>query len=137
MGRFAPLALRRRRPNFLWSLAYGPFAVFLAGDVGNPAQVVSNVVSRIIPGITTGGTIQVVTNRAAIVWRGLPIVVPIPEQAPAPDRSFLATGLFPIMNDCTNKAPAELFAQLNKKNLVFYEWEITQTRLQQWARSGS
>jgi len=35
------------------------------------------------------------------------------------------------MNHAT-PAPPELFSQLKKKNLVYYDWEITQERLKQW-----
>jgi hypothetical protein len=60
-------------------------------------------------------------------------VVPYIEQGAAPDASFLVGGLFPIeRTPATNKPPAELFDQLKQKNLVYYEWEITEQRLMQW-----
>lgn len=124
-----------RIPNqlYLWSLNYGPFSMFLAGDVGNPARVVTNIVTGVLPQIkhSPGGNIQVLTNRVAIVWRGLPIVVPFIEQ-PTPESPYLVTGLFPIENYGKEKAPADLLDQLKQKNLVYYDWEVTSPRLKQW-----
>jgi len=124
----------QKAPNqiFLWSQENGPFAVFAAADVGNPADVVKTIGTKVLPSMKTsaGGTIEVSTNRPLIQWRGLPIVIPFAEQAPAPNASFIETGLFPLAS--TNLPPRELFEQLNQKNLIFYDWEITQARLQQW-----
>jgi hypothetical protein len=123
-----------KTPNqlFLWSQDNGPFAVFVAADVGNPDQVVKVIGTKVLPGLkdSPGGKIEISTNRPLVLWRGLPIVVPFFERAADPDRSFLEAGLFPVAS--TNKPPRELFEQLNRKNLVYYDWEITQARLLQW-----
>jgi hypothetical protein len=123
-------------PNqlFGWSIGQGPFNVFAAADVGNPSQVITNLLHKLMADVKTlpAGSLQVNTNHPAILWRGLPIVVPYVEQGAAPDSSYLVAGLFPIENYWTNKPPAELFEQLQQKNLVFYEWEITEQRLRQW-----
>jgi hypothetical protein len=76
------------------------------------------------------GHAQFASNRTAAILRGLPVVVPFVEAAPAPYSGFAVAGLFPVTGG-TNPAPAELFEQLNKKNLVFYDWEITEDRLKQ------
>ncbi|HEV8541608.1 MAG TPA: hypothetical protein VGR78_04380 [Verrucomicrobiae bacterium] len=124
----------KKTPNqfFLWSQDNGPFAVFIAADVGNPEDVVKTIGTKVLPGLkeSPGGRIEISTNRSLVLWRGLPIVVPFFEQAADPDGSFLEAGLFPVAS--TNKPPRELFEQLNRKNLVYYDWEITQARLGQW-----
>jgi len=121
-------------PNqvFLWSQGSTPFTVFMAADVGSPTTVISNVAERIVPGLTNlqAGQVRSTTNRPAILWQGLPVVVPFLE--PAPDENYLLAGVFPLARLGTNAVPAELLEQLNKKNVIYYEWEITQARLRQW-----
>jgi hypothetical protein len=59
-------------------------------------------------------------------------VVPFLEPAPAPRNSFITAGLLPVQLYQPKPAPAELLAQLNQKNLIYYDWEITSERIQQW-----
>lgn len=125
-------------PNqlFAWAEAVSPFSVYLAADVGNPSTVVTNVMSALIPQIRERrpgvylGQPQFASNRTAVILRGLPVVVPFIEAGSNPYSEFLVAGLFPVTGS-TNSAPAELFKQLNKKNLVYYDWEITEDRLKQ------
>lgn len=63
---------------------------------------------------------------------GLPIVVPYLEPGPASHSSFVTAGLFPVKAHKDKPAPKELLAQLDQKNLVYYDWEITSERIQQW-----
>ncbi len=125
-----------KTPNqlFLWNQNLMAFTVFAAADVGNPAILISNIVAHVLPGMTNGpgGTITVMTNRPAILWRGLPVVAPFIEAADDGKSPYLVAGLFPVMEDKAKPAPAELFAQLKKKNLIYYDWEITQERMKQW-----
>lgn len=125
-------------PNqvFAWSVADSPFSTFVAARVGNPGAIVTNVMNNIVPPFQQAhpdlylGQPQFATNRAGAILRGLPIIVPFMEAAAPPDSDYLVAGLFPVSGN-TNLAPAELFAQLNKKNLVYYDWEITEDRLKQ------
>jgi hypothetical protein len=121
-------------PNqiFAWAQSISPFSVHLAAEVGNPAQVVTNA-ARVLGRIKAPvGSLQLATNRTAFLWTGLPIVVPFLEPAPAPRDSFISAGLFPVKLQDAKAAPAELLEQLNQKNLVYYDWEITGNRLKQW-----
>jgi hypothetical protein len=55
------------------------------------------------------------TNHPAILWRGLPIVIPYLEQGAAPDSSYLEAGLFPLETFCTlaNHYVLETFKDLS------------------------
>ena len=126
-------------PNqlYIWSHHLSPFSLMWAADVGNPATVISNFTRRVLPGLAEGdtplvGNFQFNTNTSALTWSGLPVVVPYARPADGNDTEFLTGGFFPTVNVATNPAPPELFAELKKKNLVYYEWEITQPRIEQW-----
>ena len=74
----------QKAPNqvFLWSQGIAPFTVFAAADVGNPVTVISNVAHGYLPKVKqTNGRFVLATNRPAILWRGLPAVVPFLEAA--------------------------------------------------------
>jgi hypothetical protein len=128
----------QKTPNqlFLWSQDNTPFSIYMAAEVGDPVQVVTNFATRVLPTLKMltnfSGNFQYSTNQSGLFWRGLPVIVPFMEPASAPNSSFLLAGFFPARGEPGEPAPAELFAQLKKKNLIYYDWEITQPRLQQW-----
>ncbi len=126
-----------KTPNqlFLWSQSVIAFAIFAAADVGNPETVIQNLVAHMPASLKNGsfGNMMVATNRPAIVWRDLPVISPFIEAANDGKSPYLVAGLFPVVQEKAKPAPPELFAQLTKtKNLVYYDWEITQERLKQW-----
>ena len=123
-----------KTPNqiFFWSQGISPFSVALAGEVKNPGQVVTNA-SRVVEKMKFPvGDVQLATNRTALLWTGLPVVVPYVQPAAEPHSSFVTVGLFPVVGQSDKPAPAELLQQLNKKDLVYYDWEITGERLRQF-----
>ena len=124
----------KETPNqlFMWAQNFSPFSITVAGDVKNPAEVVANAERAFKDLPLPSGALQRPTNRNALVWTGLPIVIPFIEPAPAPRESFLMGGLFPIEKLSPTPAPPELFEELNQRNLVYYDWEITGDRLEQW-----
>lgn len=124
----------RQTPNqlFLWSQGTAPFAITLAADVKNPDQVASNAWRSVEKAKVGNGELSFVTNRSALVWTGLPIAVPYVSPAPEPATFYVTAGLFPVQHANPEPAPKELYAQLEKKNLVYYDWEITSERIQQW-----
>jgi hypothetical protein len=76
------------------------------------------------------GRVAETTNQTDVYWMGLPLAVPRlhPLQG---DSSFLLFEIFPSMTTKA-KAPPELFQQLSRDNLVFYDWEITEDRIPSW-----
>ena len=127
-------------PNqaFVWALADIPFQTFLAvpsKDVTNMLeQLTLRLVEQCNPWIQSNatGAIQFLTNQHGPVWVGLPFIVPSLQPESGPGGEFILGGLFP--NDPTAKPlPAALLDQvILRTNLVYYDWEITQTRLSQW-----
>jgi hypothetical protein len=128
-------------PNqlFAWSVGDPPFSTYVAADVGNARDVLNNIIEKVIPeirrraGPVLTGEPQVSSNRTRVAWRGaLPVAVPFAQVGREPDSNYLMLGLFPVASGNSNSAPSELFNQLKKKNLIYYEWEITEGRLTQW-----
>jgi hypothetical protein len=75
------------------------------------------------------GQFGYVSNRHELVWQGLPLAAPKLDPLRDSGSQFVVGGLFPPTPG-SNRAPAELFAQLGgRKNLLYYDWEITQERL--------
>lgn len=126
----------KQTPNqlFVWAQSSTPFSISMAAEVKNPGEVITNAARAFEHAKLPAGRLLLATNRTALLWRGLPIAVPFLEVAPAPYEGFIRGGLFPIQAPGRDNVPApkELFAQLNKKNLVYYDWEMTGERLSQW-----
>jgi len=73
------------------------------------------------------------TNRAMLAWQGMPVAVPFVKPAPEPAGNHLVGGFFPVDSPDFKLAPAELIGQVQgRKNLVYYDWEITEARVAQW-----
>src|SRR5436190_21313538 len=128
-------------PNqvFLWSQGLSPFSVSAAVFSETPRETVSAVAEKLLPslkpvlGSLSAGTFQMFTNESVLMWRSLPMVVPFLRPAPAPETNFLLGGLFPIGNAEVKPPPPELIAQVTSRtNLVYYDWEITAVRIDQW-----
>ncbi|MGV3774026.1 MAG: hypothetical protein ACO1QB_14085 [Verrucomicrobiales bacterium] len=130
-----------QNPNqiFFWADSVSPFSLSFATQVGNPGQFLKNFAEAIMPELNEKvkrlalGSISAGTNENRISWKGLPIIVPYLTAGKGSDQRFLLGGIFPVANPSTNPAPAELFQQVTgQKNLVYYDWEITEARLAQW-----
>ena len=123
---------------YVWALDGIPFATYAAV----PATDAPNQIRRLAPDLLDRcnhvlekhrvGSLQVNTNGDAISWRGLPIVVPYLRAAKDGSSEFLMAGLFPNTPK-TNPPPRELLAQIEgRKDLAYYDWEVTEPRLKQW-----
>jgi hypothetical protein len=127
----------KNTPNqlFTWALNESPFSTYFAANVGNPQAVVSNLFEHFAEPKEGGlrlGQPHLTTNGHSFVLRGLPVVIPFVEAGTGQASDFLHAGFFPAAPGKTNKVPGDLFAQLNKSNVIFYEWEITESRLKHW-----
>jgi len=123
---------------FLWAQSEVPFQTYLAwpaaGAAGELTRVLPRLQARYNPRLKLDalGEIRQVTSRAEVAWQGLPIIVPFIRPAPEPGGDFLLAGIFPT-DLRTNPPPPELMAQLTgRKGLLYYDWEITESRLAQW-----
>lgn len=69
------------------------------------------------------------TNMGEISWRKLPFLVPYLRPIRESGFDYLMAGLLRIP-PTTNPPPPELYAQfINRKNVLYYDWEITAERL--------
>jgi hypothetical protein len=79
-----------------------------------------------------GGEIVWLPDLRRLVLSKLGLAVPAIEVAPAKSGQFLLLSLFPLPFDA-NPAPQELWKQIQaRSDLVYYDWEATGPRLQQW-----
>jgi hypothetical protein len=124
----------QQTPNqlFVWSIAHNPFMIYLAGEVKNSAEVVTNAARALKDAKLPTGSLALSTNRPVLIWNGLP-VKPFFEMAAEPHASFVRAGLFPVHAMNNKPAPPELFAQLKKRNQIYYEWEVTGVRLSKFS----
>ena len=68
-----------------------------------------------------------------VIWEGLPILVPYIRPALSPESDYVVAGVFPTTFTNKPPAPAGLVSQLRSaKDLVYYDWELTQTRVLDW-----
>jgi hypothetical protein len=126
-------------PNqvYFWGLSQTAFQVQAAVPVADAPTVFDRIAEKWIPKWNqvlaeyADGNVQRLTNRAELIWRGLPILVPYLQPARDHGEAFLHGGVFPVQPP-TNAPPVALFQQLTgQTNLVYYDWEITQARLEQ------
>ncbi|MBI5773125.1 MAG: hypothetical protein HZA89_05190 [Verrucomicrobia bacterium] len=125
-------------PNelFLWAQEETPYQSFAAWPANNASNQIPKFTARLaelfnqdLAAFKLGKIVYQTNNQA--VWQGLPIIVPAVQVAPEPGDRGWALGLFPSIVT-TNPFPAELLAQLNRPNLIYYDWEVTEFRLLQW-----
>jgi hypothetical protein len=105
-----------------------------------PQPNASNVVRKIVPRIEgflkhyfeqpPGGLVYA-TNRSQILWERLPVMMPSVQAAVAGGRECLLVSLVPSA-DRGKPVPPELMRQfVGRKDLCYYDWEITEARLAQ------
>ncbi len=128
-------------PNqlFAWGLSQVPFETYAMWRMPNSATVLPRI-AKALPGVIETnfpllkvGEVTWEPRYSQILWRRLPILVPYLQPAPGPDHDFVLAGVFPTTLTNQPPGPPELFSQvLDRTNLVYYDWEITQNRLQDW-----
>jgi hypothetical protein len=131
---------------FSWAHEDLPFQTFLAIPTENATKVFDDLSVKLPARFnadlkaTDNGELRlmaaakskVATVRQKLIWQGLPIIVPEMRAIREKAGEFLFLATFP-MAPRTNAVPAELIAQVDHRtNLVYYDWELTGPRLQQW-----
>jgi hypothetical protein len=122
---------------FLWAMAQIPFQTFVAAPAARASNVLEKLATQ-VPALITNhllpraiGEIHWATNHSELLWRGLPILVPFLKPAREAAGEFLFGGLFPP-RPAADPAPADLLQQLQRDDLLYYDWEITGERALQW-----
>ncbi|HEX7861692.1 MAG TPA: hypothetical protein VF773_15250 [Verrucomicrobiae bacterium] len=122
----------KKTPNqlFAWSQKISPFSISIAAEVPNAAEAVTNSARLLQNAKFPAGQLEFPTNRTAAIWTGLPIATPFFAARTNSGKPYLVAGLF-TASVRRNPVPKDLFNQLNQKNLVYYDWEITGERIRQ------
>jgi hypothetical protein len=128
-----------KEPNqlFLWALSQTAFQLQAAVPVSNPTNAFQRIAGAWVPRFNrvldpyAVGEVRSLTNRAELMWRGLPLLVPYLQPVQESNKGFLHAGIFPVAPP-TNPPPHQLMEQLSHQtNVLYYHWEITQARLDQ------
>lgn len=131
-------------PNqlFYWGMAHVPFQMFAAAPVTAPSNMVAQLAPRVASACNTNlvrwslGSVSWNTNLHAVVWEGIPMIVPMLQAVRDESGEFLFASMFPN-NPQPTPLPAELLAEVTgDTNVVYYDWELTGERLDQWRHFG-
>ena len=121
-------------PNqmFIWALAALPLQTFAAVPVPDGKQALKEFEQKMSTHTNWQSHLLMPFNMRMtndqISWRGMPFISPNLRALHEPNGDFLFAEVFP--NTPRSKPlPPELFAQLSRTNLVYYDWEITGERL--------
>ncbi|MCX6922740.1 MAG: hypothetical protein NT154_05930, partial [Verrucomicrobia bacterium] len=125
---------------YAWASGPAPMLSYLAAPMTN-AEVMLQAIgpriqSELNPWFTNNafGVLEYSNGPVGLNWSGIPMFTPAVEAATNSGGSFLLGRFGPLPPPGAAKlAPPELFAQLTSRpNIVYYDWEITQPRLEQW-----
>ncbi len=121
-------------PNqvFIWALAQMPLQTFAALPVPDASNALVQFDQKLSANTNwrsqlTLPVAMVMTNDQ-ITWQQIPFIVPNLRVLHEPNGDFLFAGVFPN-GPKTRPLPPELFTQLDRTNLVYYDREITGERL--------
>ena len=121
----------------LWAMETIPFQTFVAVPAPKADAALERLSDAIAASWKTSwqrfaiGEIVFKPEEGKINWDGLPFITPFVQIAHEPAGDFMYAGMFPNLPS-TNALPAELLAQFNRTNLLYYNWEITAERLPEW-----
>jgi hypothetical protein len=130
------------RELFFWAQAGVPFATYCALPVTNSMAAMKTVTNHLLGEIREKvksrkmGDLQPLTNGNGVGWVDLPIFAPSLEAISTPgfEALFLSLG---TEGPKTRPAPAALFRQVaGSTNAVYYDWEITASRIESWIEIG-
>lgn len=118
----------------LWGQQHDYSLTFLAVPVSNATNVITQLAPT-LPRVASHympnhfGEFLWISNRAEIMWQGLPFIVPHIQPLRDGGSDYVFASIFPKWPN-TNRPPAELLDQfMNRSNMVYYDWEITPERV--------
>lgn len=133
-----------RPPNqlFTWSQDGMPFMTYAAAWMPEARQQVGRfrdyVMHRVPPWLTTNGIGKLESSQISdgIYWRDLPFLTPHIEVETSNGSSFV-TGGFALSARTNRPPPPDLLKEvLLRDDLIFYQWEITDSRMAGWTYIG-
>ncbi len=120
-----------------WGIRDFPFQVnyaFPARNVSRQLKTIEPKLRSEIPrlsGTNFLGFLVLETNQLNLSWRGLPLAAPQIEAVKDGNKEFAVVSFFP-MAMLKERPPRELFAQIERNDLVLYDWESTGHRMNTW-----
>ena len=121
----------------MWALGQLVFQTSMAWPVPNGSNALETLATN-LPEFNrdlqrfNGSQLGWVPNRSRLIFSNLGIVVPSIEAGLAKEGQFLLMSVFPLGSG-NQPAPEELWKQIaGRPDLVYYDWESTGPRLQQW-----
>jgi hypothetical protein len=122
---------------FVWAMQEVPFRTYGAMLTENSDATYRDLAKQLpalfnpkLHSLYRGEFIEL-TNRTQIGWQGLPFVVPLISSKKEKAGEYITVSFFPPPKQSA-PAPTELLSQVTGNNLVYYDWELTGSRLQQW-----
>jgi hypothetical protein len=123
---------------FVWALGEVPFQTYTAWPINDASNTLKRVAAEAASALNPvlqkidGTTMMWLPKHQQLVWSKLQMIGPYLKAAPQGQGQYLLGGLFPWTRG-KNLAPQELWQQFSDRpNLVFYDWELSGMRLQQW-----
>ena len=123
---------------FGWGNGSMPFQFNYAAPSGNVLEQLKTMDAKVAEAVlghdrqrSPGQQIVWDTNTPRIVWRGLPMAMPHAGVLRDAGREYLAIGCFPQVF-LTNRLPAQLYQALDRNDLVAFDFEIGELRVQHW-----
>jgi hypothetical protein len=123
---------------FLWGMDGVPFRTYAAAPYRDAAKVVrqaaAGITNRYNPDLDRLhlGSLSLAPTNPIISWQGLPFIMPHLGAAPSPQGEMLIAGLS-SNSPKGEPPPKELLRQFEgRKDLAYYDWEVTEPRLGQW-----
>lgn len=128
-------------PNqfFLWALSTASVQTFGAAPLSNAIAQMDRVgaevearVNAFLTNVATGKAEFSLTNHG-VGWVPVPLLTPVMQALSTPDGEVLCGRLGSIRPPPGKTAPPELLSRItDSTNLVCYDWEITQSRVEHW-----
>ncbi|HEY2084316.1 MAG TPA: hypothetical protein VGI88_16165 [Verrucomicrobiae bacterium] len=127
---------------YIWAVRAFPMETYFAA----PLSDASNAVSRFSDLVLKKGSPWFATNSLAgfrrsatfngLSWHGLPYAAPFLQSIDGKGGAFVFGGYFQPTASSQPPPPALLKEILNHTNLVYYDWELTGLRVDQWLHLG-
>ncbi len=127
---------------FSWALDTGPLQAHFASPIPQASEWVKRVSEFVLRKVNPildnyrMGKFAKAADGNGVKWAGAPLMAPYLEARQLSGGGFAVGGLLPFAP--TNRpAPKALYqAVLSRKNLVCYDWELTQPRVADWVYLG-
>jgi hypothetical protein len=123
---------------YCWALDQMPLLNYMAWPEANASNALATLSTEAPAALNpelkrfNGTELVWLPHGNALMLRNIRLFVPILQAVQGADGQFLLLSSFP-RSDKTRPVPDELLAQITgRTNLVYYDWELTGRRLQEW-----